>query len=165
MQNKTMLQRRIRFLIVFFMCALAVSGLTAIPLQWELSLSMSVIAKAAQWGISVPSFSEWILRINEGVQNGYGQYPFLAYGTDWLAFGHVAIALAFLGPLRDPIKNSWVIEFGMIACLLVIPWTLIFGKMREIPFFWQLIDMSFGILGIIPLWVARQSILRLTQQL
>jgi hypothetical protein len=53
----------------------------------------------------------------------------------------------------------------MIACLLVIPWTLIFGVMREIPFFWQLLDMSFGILGIIPLWVARQAILRLTSEL
>ena len=104
-------------------------------------------------------------RINDRVQNGYGQYPFLAYGTDWLAFGHVAIALAFIDPLRDPVKNIWIIEFGMIACLLVIPWTLIFGAIREIPFFWQLVDMSFGILGFIPLWVARQSILKLTREL
>ena len=165
MQNTTTLQRRIRFLLVFFMCALAVSGLTAIPLQWELGLLMPMITRAAQWGIHFPAFSQWIERINDGVQNGYGQYPFLAYGTDWLAFGHVAIALAFLGPLRDPVKNIWIIEFGMIACLLVIPWTLIFGVIREIPFFWQLIDMSFGILGIIPLWVARQSVLKLTQEL
>jgi len=165
MQNTTTLQRRIRFLLVFFMCALVVSGLTAIPLPWELSLLMPVIAKAAQWGIHFPAFSAWIERVNDAVQNGYGQYPFLAYGTDWLAFGHVAIALAFIGPLRDPIRNIWVIEFGMIACLLVIPWTLLFGAMREIPFFWQLIDMSFGFLGIIPLWVARQSILGLTREL
>ena len=106
MQNKTTLQRRIRFLLVFFMCALAVSGLTAIPLQWELGLLMPMITRAAQWGIHFPAFSQWIERINDAVQNGYGQYPFLAYGTDWLAFGHVAIALAFLGPLRDPVKNS-----------------------------------------------------------
>jgi hypothetical protein len=165
MQNKTTLRRRIRFLLVFFMCALAASGLTAIPLQWELNLLMPVIAKAAQWGINFPEFSQWIVRINDALQNGYGQYPFLAYGTDWLAFGHVAIALAFIGPLRDPVKNIWVIEFGLIACLLVIPWTLIFGAMREIPFFWQLIDMSFGILGIIPLWMARQGILELTHEL
>jgi len=165
MQNKTTLRRRIRFLLVFFMCALAASGLTAIPLQWELNLLMPVIAKAAQWGINFPAFSQWIVRINDALQNGYGQYPFLAYGTDWLAFGHVAIALAFIGPLRDPIKNIWVIEFGLFACLLVIPWTLIFGAMRDIPFFWQLIDMSFGILGIIPLWMARHGILELTHEL
>lgn len=165
MTNKTTLQRRIRFLLVFFMCALTVSGLTAIPLQWELSLLIPVLAKASQGGMYFPTFSEWMARVNDAVQNGYGQYPFLAYGTDWLAFGHVAIALAFIGPLRDPIKNIWIIEFGMIACLLVIPWTLIFGAMREIPFFWQLIDISFGVLGIIPLWVARRSILKLIREL
>jgi hypothetical protein len=165
MTNETALQRRIRFLLVLFMCALVMSGLTAIPLQWELRLLVSIVTKAAQLGINVPALSQWIARIYNGVQNGYGQYPFLAYGTDWLAFGHVAIALAFIGPLRDPVKNIWVIEFGMIACLLVIPWTMIFGAVREIPFFWQLIDMSFGIFGIIPLWLARQSILKLTQEL
>jgi hypothetical protein len=165
MQNKTTLRRRIRYLLVFFMCALAASGLTAIPLQWELNLLMPVIAKAAQWGITFPAFSQWISRINEGVRNGYGQYPFLAYGTDWLAFGHVAIALAFIGPLRDPVRNIWVIEFGLFACLLVIPWTLIFGAVRGIPLFWQFIDMSFGILGIVPLWVARQSVFKLTHEL
>src|SRR5262249_12268406 len=98
----------------------------------------------------------------QGVENGFGQYPFLAYGTDWLAFGHVAIAVAFIGPLRDPIKNLWVVEFGMLACLLVIPWTLIFGPLRGIPSFWMLIDMSFGMIGIIPVWLARRDILKMT---
>jgi hypothetical protein len=77
------------------------------------------------------------------------------------AFGHVAIALAFIGPLRDPAKNLWVVEFGMLTCLLVIPWTLVFGSLRGIPVFWMLIDMSFGIVGVIPLWLARRRILKL----
>lgn len=165
MEYTTTLQRRIRFLIVFFMCALAVSGLTAIPLEWELRLLMPYIEKSSQLGMSFPALSAWIERIHVGVQNGYGQYPFLAYGTDWLAFGHVAIALAFIGPLRDPIKNIWVLEFGIIACLIVIPWTLVFGSVREIPFFWQLIDMSFGVFGIIPLWLARQNVRKLAKEL
>ena len=165
MTNKTLLQRRIRILVVFFMCALALSGLTAIPLQWELKLLMPFIEKMSRWGIAVPAMVAWIDRINDGLQNGYGQYPFLAYGTDWLAFGHVAIATAFVGVLRDPIRNIWVVNFGIIACLLVVPWTLIFGEMRGIPFFWQLIDMSFGFFGIIPLWLAHQNILRLSQEL
>jgi hypothetical protein len=165
MTNKTLLQRRIRILVVFFMCALALSGLTAIPLQWELKLLMPFIDKISRWGISVPAMAAWIDRINDGVQNGYGQYPFLAYGTDWLAFGHLAIATAFVGVLRDPIRNIWVVNFGIIACLLVVPWTLIFGAIRGIPFFWQFIDMSFGFFGIIPLWLARQNILRLSQEL
>jgi hypothetical protein len=165
MTNKSPLQRRVRGLVIFFMCALALSGLTAIPLQWELKLLMPLVAKISGWGIAFPAMAAWMDRINDGVQNGYGQYPFLAYGTDWLAFGHVAIAIAFVGVLREPVRNLWVVNFGLIACLLVIPWTLIFGTMRGIPFFWQLIDMSFGILGMIPLWVVRQGILRLAQEL
>ena len=108
---------------------------------------------------------EWMERISDGLQNGYGRYPFLAYGTDWLAFGHVAIALSFFGPLRDPVRNIWVIEFGIISCILIIPWVLIFGAIRDIPFFWQLIDISFGIIGIIPLWLARRDILKISREL
>jgi hypothetical protein len=165
MADKPVLAQRVRFLLVFFICALVLSGLTAIPLQWELRLVMPLVRNGSQLAIIFPGLSEWIAHINDGVQNGYGQYPFLAYGTDWLAFGHMAIALAFIGPLRDPIKNLWVIEFGVIACLLVIPWALIFGTMRGIPFFWQLIDMSFGIVGMIPLWLARREIRKVAAQL
>jgi hypothetical protein len=165
MTNKTVLQKRIHFLLIFFMCALVLSGLTAIPLRWELKLLMPFIEKISKWGITFPAMLMWIERINDGVQMGYGQYPFLAYGTDWLAFGHVAIAIAFVGVLRDPLRNIWVVNFGIITCLLVIPWTLFFGAIRGIPFFWQLIDMSFGILGIVPLWLVRRYILRFSGEL
>jgi hypothetical protein len=82
-------------------------------------------------------------------------YPFLAYGTDWLAFAHLMIAIAFIGPLKDPIKNIWVVEFGMIACASVIPLALICGFIRGIPFAWQLLDCSFGVFGFIPLAIIR----------
>ena len=165
MTNKSALQKRIRFLVICFMSALVLSGLTAIPLQWELKLLMPLVEKISGWGITFPALLGWMDRINDGVQNGYGQYPFLAYGTDWLAFGHVAIAIAFVGVLRNPLRNIWVVNFGMIACLLVVPWTLIFGAIRGIPFFWQLIDMSFGVLGIVPLWLVRRDIPRLSREL
>jgi hypothetical protein len=89
------------------------------------------------------------------------KYPFLAYGTDWLAFAHFVIAIAFIGPLRDPVKNIWVIEFGMIACVLVVCFALIMGPIRGIPPGWSLIDCSFGVIGIIPLWICRRAIARL----
>ena len=161
MTNKTMLQRRIRFLLLFFILALSVTGLTAIPLPWELALLNQWFGTDSSLSGIFPSLAEWIGRVNHSIQNGYGQYPLLAYGTDWLAFAHIVIAVAFIGPLRDPIKNIWVIEFGMIACILIIPWALIFGVVRAIPLFWTLIDMSFGIFGIIPLWWARANILHL----
>ncbi len=147
--------RHVRLLLAFFMLALIASGLTAIPLRWEVGfLDQWIVPRLAAFA---PSLAAWINRVNEGVQNGYGTYPFLAYGTDWLAFGHVAIAIAFIGPMGDPIRNRWVIEFGMIACALIIPWALIFGPIRGIPALWTLVDMSFGIFGIIPLWLARRE--------
>jgi hypothetical protein len=158
--NKTAVRtRNTRIVLIFFMLALAASGLSAVPLQWEVGLLNQWLGTSSFMRQVWPSLAGWISHVNEGVQNGYGQYPFLAYGTDWLAFGHVAIALAFIGPLRDPVKNVWVVEFGMIVCMLVIPWALIFGWLRGIPPFWRLIDMSFGAVGIVPLWWARRLIL------
>ena len=89
------------------------------------------------------------------------KYPFIAYGTDWLAFAHFVIAVAFIGPWRDPVRNVWVVEFGMIACALVVPFALVMGSVREIPFGWRLIDCSFGVFGIVPLWFCRQLIKQL----
>jgi len=159
MHNANVLQQRIKILLTFFICALVASGLTAIPLQWEFKIIMPVIGNDSFNSSSFPTLSGWLEYINEGIQNGYGAFPFLAYGTDWLAFGHIAIAVAFIGPLRDPIRNIWVVEFGLIVCILIIPWTLIFGAIRDIPFFWQLVDMSFGVFGFLPLWFVRRYIL------
>lgn len=165
MENKTALQKRIRLLLLFFVLALSAAGLTAIPLRWELRFLNHWLGINSILYPLFPAMSEWIGRVNDSVQNGYGQFPLLAYGTDWLGFAHIVIAVAFIGPLRDPIRNIWVIEFGMIACILLIPWALIFGFVRSIPIFWTFIDMSFGIFGIIPLWLVRRDILWLEKQL
>ncbi len=165
MEYKTALQKRIRLLLIFFILALSAAGFTAIPLRWELALLDRWFGINSFLYQFFPPMSAWISHVNESVQNGYGQFPLLAYGTDWLAFAHIVIAVAFIGPLRDPIRNIWVIEFGMIACILIIPWALIFGMVRTIPVFWTVIDMSFGIFGIIPLWLVRRDILQLEKQL
>jgi hypothetical protein len=164
MQKTANLLYIIRALLLFFMGGLILSGLSAVPLQWEVGILMPLFGSGSWFSQFFPALSVWIDRVSQGVLNGYGRYPFLAYGTDWLAFGHVAIAVAFIGPLRDPLKNLWVVEFGMIICLLTIPWTLIFGPLRGIPFFWMLMDMSFGAVGVIPLWIVRKSILKLTSE-
>jgi len=68
------------------------------------------------------------------------------------------LAIAFIGPYKDPVKNKWVIEFGAIACFLIIPFALIAGYFRGIPFWWRLIDCSFGIIGLIPLGACHNKI-------
>ncbi|MGH2553032.1 MAG: hypothetical protein ACRDEB_04910, partial [Chitinophagaceae bacterium] len=62
-----------------------------------------------------------------------------------------------------PVRNIWVIEFGMIACLLIIPFALVTGHAREIPFWWRLVDCSFGIFGCIALVICYRKIIRLEQ--
>jgi hypothetical protein len=138
--------RQIRLLLWIVILGLVVSGATAIPLEMELKI-------LARW-IEHP----WIVRVRNALIDTYAKYPFIGYGTDWLAFGHFAIAIAFIGPLRDPVRNIWVIEFGMIACALVIPYALIMGQVRCIPLGWRLIDCSFGVFGMIPLWLCRTQI-------
>jgi hypothetical protein len=66
--------------------------------------------------------------------------------------------VAFIGPYIDPVRNKWLIAFGLIACAGVIPMALIAGCVRGIPFGWRVIDCSFGIFGAVPLLVCRHSI-------
>jgi hypothetical protein len=152
----------IRLVLAFFIVALVASGLTAFPLRWELHLLTAWFGEGTAFGNAIPGLAYWLSRVREGLESTGRDYPFLAYGTDWLAFAHLVIAVAFMGPLRDPVRNIWVVEFGMIACLMVIPLALVCGPIRGIPLFWQLIDCSFGVFGLIPLAIVRRQILRLS---
>ncbi|HSV62098.1 MAG TPA: hypothetical protein VLH83_02025 [Chthoniobacterales bacterium] len=136
-----------------FIAGLIISGVTAFPLLRELSL-------LSRWlGINDPAAYEtlpgvrgWIAFVFFGLQKTYAAFPFVGYGTDWLAFGHLIIALFFIGPWRDPVGNAWVLRVGVVACAAFIPLALICGNIRDIPFEWRLIDCSFGVLGAIPLF-------------
>ncbi|MEU9864785.1 hypothetical protein AB0D99_28300 [Streptomyces sp. NPDC047971] len=156
------LLRRIRVWLVVFIVCLVLSGATAFPLVTEIRLIDEALTSwAAPVAETFPGLPEWIQRVREGTDTADSLHPFLLYGTDWLAFAHLVIAVAFYGPYRDPVRNIWVIEFGMIACAGIIPLALICGPIRGIPFWWSVIDMSFGVFGVIPLLVVRRMIKRL----
>jgi len=138
--------RRLRAWTAFFIFGLVVSGLTAIPLETELA----VLERLAGQGSD--GLAGWIHRVAEGLRETNAKFPFLAYGTDWLAFGHLVIAVAFVGAWRDPVRNKWLFQFGMIACVAVVPWALGFGELRGIPLGWRLIDCAFGVAGFFPMW-------------
>jgi hypothetical protein len=134
------------------MAGLVLSGVTAFPLSHELDL----LARLLRIGHLTPECSphdlgRWILIVRDGLQQMYAQHPWIAYGTDWLAFAHLVLAVFFIGPWRDPVRNVWVLQAGIIACALVLPLALICGPLRGIPFYWRLIDCSFGVLGMLPL--------------
>lgn len=152
----------IRLLVLFFMVALIVSGATAFPLETELRTLCNLL------GIStdVPAdtytgYQHWFAWIHEGLSQTNQNYPFLAYGTDWLAFAHIAIAIAFVGVYVKPVRNIWIVYWAMILCIAIMPVIFICGPIRHIPFYWQLVDSSFGIFGIIPLMLLRHYILKL----
>jgi hypothetical protein len=143
------LKRSIRKLLIFFIAGLVLSGLTAFPIEWQLRVGVGII-NGFEWN---NVFTQWLRLTYEGVKSTQATYPFIFYGTDWLAFAHLVIAIAFIGPLRDPVKNIWVVEFGMIASVAVFPLAFIAGAFRGIPWFWRLIDCAFGVAGGITLLV------------
>lgn len=160
MNCESKLRRRIKLLTWLFIAGLVLSGATAIPLQGELKLLVNIFAANGE-----PSeLARWLFRVRDALAQTQAQHPFLLYGTDWLAFGHFVIAIAFIGALRDPVRNRWIFDFGLIACALVIPYALVFGGLRGIPFWWRLTDCSFGVFGFVPLWFCRKWAKELEQR-
>lgn len=144
--------RKFRLMLVFFMIALALSGITAFPVESELLW----LLQHPNW---IPDALEpWLKDCYTAISTTNAQFPMLAYGYDWLAFAHLVIAMAFIGPYRHPVKNSWVIDWAMLACIAIIPLAFIAGPIRKIPYFHMLIDCSFGVFGIIPLYFCRKWI-------
>lgn len=155
--SHTKLLRQIKLLILLFVILLVLSGITAFPIKWQLDLIHNYIFYFSEKNI----IRQWFTKVYEGITTTYSSYPFIAYGTDWLAFAHIVIAVAFIGPYRNPVRNIWVIQFGMIASVLVFPLAFIAGNIRGIPFFWQLIDCSFGVFGFLLLYFIYKKIKQL----
>lgn len=151
--------RRIRFWLGVFVLGLVLAGVTAFPLEYETRLAVDWLnGPGTTVAHSLPAVAAWLRLAHQGLASSYARYPFLAYGTDWLAFGHLTIAVAFAGPIRDPVRNKWVVQFGMIACLMVVPLAVVMGPLRHIPAFWTPVDISFGVIGIVPLLLAYNQI-------
>jgi hypothetical protein len=163
-ETKARITRRVRVLLIVFVIGLVLSGLTAFPLLSELQILCSLLGidPQASPGTYI-GLKHWFATVAAALREVYAKYPFMAYGTDWLAFAHLVIAVAFIGPIRDPVRNIWVVTFGLIACICVIPLALVAGTVREIPLYWRLIDCSFGVFGAIPLWLARRNIMQLQE--
>jgi len=157
MTPEAILKRRITVLTWLFIIGLVLSGATAIPLRQEVDALAGFFGADVSGSRSAATpLVTWLLNVRDALGSVESQRPFLFYGTDWLAFGHFAIAIAFIGALRDPVRNIWLFTFGMIACVLVIPYALMFGAIRGIPAWWRVIDCSFGFFGFIPLWFCRR---------
>lgn len=145
----TTLLFRFRAVLSLFIAGLVLSGVTAFPLLHELRLLAHLLG--AETAAAPNGLTFWILTVRNGLEHTYAAYPWIAYGTDWLAFGHLVIAAFFIGPLIHPTSSRATLYTGIFACVAVIPLALICGPIRGIPLYWRLIDCSFGVIGMIPL--------------
>lgn len=147
---------------MFFICGLFVSGATAVPIRSEAALGAQLLGQDFAGGGRIPArAAAWLRTVHDAVETTATAAPVMFYGTDWLAFGHLVIGLAFLGALRDPVRNKWLYQFGMIACALVPVWALLFGHIRGIPGWWRMIDAAFGVVGFVPMWLCHRWVGRL----
>ncbi len=155
------LQRRYRLVLILFIIGLILSGITAFPLLTELRLLCDLFGADQSALTQSSGLAHWLARVREALEVNARDYPFIAYGTDWLAFGHLAIAVFFIRPIFKPLDSDWVLRCGLVCCAGVIPLALIAGPLRGIPFYWRLIDCSFGVFGALPLLYC----LKLTRQM
>lgn len=151
------LRSRIRAWTLFFIAGLVLSGATAIPIATQVELGSSLLGADMRAGGLLPEGAgAWLRTLRDGIRATASDAPFMFYGTDWLAFGHFMIALVFVGALRDPVRNRWLFQFGMIACALVPAWALVFGALRGIPLWWRAVDAAFGVVGFVPVWLCHR---------
>lgn len=130
--------KTIRIHLILFISLLAISGITAFPIQTEIDFMMNHID-------SFPPFlRDWIESLYHDIHN---TPSVMFYGTDWLAFAHIIIGLFFIPVYLNPEKYKINLQIGIAACFLVFPLAFVCGPIRNIPFFHQLIDCSFGVFG------------------
>lgn len=120
--------RTVRVVLTLFIPGSGLSGITAIPLVSQVNalvrLTSADEAMTSTWAV-------WLRRIQTVLRETADEHPVLFHGTDWLAFGHLVIAVAFIGAWKDPMKNEWLFDFGLIACVMVIPWAFCSGLFEE----------------------------------
>jgi hypothetical protein len=131
--------------LLLFIIVLFISGLTVLPAELELKTALAMVPQGS-------GVYNWLDKILDAYMSVAANKNFLLYGYDWLAFAHFVLAILFIGPYKDPVKNIWVIEFGMIASILILPFAFIAGGLRGIPVWWLLVDCSFGVFGFLLLW-------------
>lgn len=144
--------KNIRRVVIVFIILLALSGITAFPLITEVDFMLAHINSFPLF------FHDWIRTIYKSVH----ETPFIVlYGTDWLAFAHIIIGLFFVGVYQNPVRNKFIVNVGIVACMAVFPLAFICGPIRDIPFYHQIIDCCFGLFGVIPLLYIKYQIKQL----
>ena len=152
------IRRRIRVLLVLFVLGLAFGCQIVLFVEPQLAWLKDMLGPGTRMGQHFPNLSEWINHLYEGITETYSKYPFMAYCMDWLAFAQLAFIIFFIGAIIDPARNVWIIKSAMVICVMHILLAFGSGRFRGIPFFWQLLDSTFGIFGLVVLYLAYKNI-------
>lgn len=102
----------------------------------------------------------FVLQVIASLEEVGARHPHLLYAYDWLAFAHIVLAILFAGAMRDPVRNVWIVQCGLIMCALIplLAWICI--PLRGIPAAWFWIDSAFAPAAALPLWIALRDIRR-----
>ena len=146
-------------IIVF---GLVMSGITVWPAVPELKMAVRIV-----WGDgeSTSVLHSFVLQAIEGLESVEANYPFMLYAHDWLAFAHIMLAILFAGAIRDPVRNVWIVQCGLIMCVLVPILAGICIPARGLPLIWFWIDFAFAPAAALPLWIALRDIRRAEAEL
>ncbi len=150
--------RRAKWMLGLVAFGLFLSGVTIWPAIPELKAAV-----ALAWGSGEPKgvLHAFVLNAIAGLEDMNARYPFMFYAHDWLAFAHLVLAILFLGAIRDPVRNKWIVQCGLIMCALVPVLAAICIPLRGLPLRWFWIDTSFGVGAAVPLWIALGDIRRI----
>lgn len=161
MEQKAEKTTRAKLMLAIVSFGLFMSGVTIWPGIWELRLLVDLV-----WGAGEPSgaLHRFLVETIAALQMLVQDYPFLLYGYDWLAFAHIVLAILFAGAIRDPVRNVWVIQFGLICCVLVPVLAGVFVPIRGLPPIWFLVDFAFAPGAAIPLLIAWHDVAAIERQ-
>lgn len=149
--------KRARWMLGVVAFGLLVSGITVWPAVSELKWAVGIV-----WGDAEPTgvLHNFVLQAIEGLESVQADYPFMLYAHDWLAFAHIVLAILFAGAIKDPVRNIWVVQCGLIMCVLVPVLAGICIPLRGLPLRWFWIDSAFAPAAGLPLWIALRDIKR-----
>ena len=153
--------KRARLMLAIVAAGLLVSAVTIWPASWELETLVDVV-----WGPGEATgvIHGFILRAIEGIEYVGAEYPFLFYAGDWLAFALIVLAILFYGARRDPVRNVWIVQCGLIMCALVPVLAAVCVPLRGLPLRWFWVDTAFAPAAGLPLWIALRDIRRAEKQ-
>jgi hypothetical protein len=149
--------KRAKIMLGIVAFGLFLSGVTVWPAVSELKMAVRMV-----WGDGEPDgvLHSFILQAIDGLESVEENFSFMLYAHDWLAFAHIVLAILFAGAIRDPVRNIWIVQCGLIMCALVPVLAGICIPIRGLPLVWFWVDFSFAPAAALPLWIALRDIRR-----